>query len=457
MTAITVDDLTTNEKEGSGVFDALMDTMDVRLSAEYKKGRIKGTDYSKVYLGMMESVMSQSLNFILNKQQSDKQADLIAQQTLNAVKEGAILDEQLLKLQADKALVVATTNNTISEGLNIVKQGTLIDAQIAKTDQDTAIGVAQEASIIQNTLKAVEETLLVEQQVLVAVQEVLFSIAKVEEMEQRAALTAQQVLKVMQDILNATIEGTVLINQAEKLEQEVLVEQQNVLNMVQQVLKSAAEVTMLTKQGEKIDEEILMMNYQRVSIAPIELALVTAKTALTVNQTATELAQELKIDAEKLLVDEQADLTDAQRLKVIKETELLNNDVLNEAITTAILEGQRDKLLAEIALLNQKVFTVEAQIADLVDGKTIFDSGTGATSGVVGDKIALYFAQKEGFERDAEQKVLKIISDTWNVRRSSQPDNTPGSSLNLLDDTSVGKFVQEAAAGIGLTLTPVAP
>jgi len=110
MATIDVSDLTTKETDGTGVFDDLMETIQVRLEAEYQKGRLKGPDYAKVYLGAMESTISQSIGFVLGKQQADKQADLIAQQTLNAVKEGALLDEQLLKLQADKAQVNAQTS-----------------------------------------------------------------------------------------------------------------------------------------------------------------------------------------------------------------------------------------------------------------------------------------------------------------------------------------------------------
>ena len=37
-----------------GVFDALMQAVEKRLEQEFDKGRIKGTDYSKVYLSLRD-------------------------------------------------------------------------------------------------------------------------------------------------------------------------------------------------------------------------------------------------------------------------------------------------------------------------------------------------------------------------------------------------------------------
>ena len=65
MTGIAVSELTTGTKNGTGVFDELMTTIDVRLADEYSEDRIKGTEYSKVYLGSMESALTQSIQFLL--------------------------------------------------------------------------------------------------------------------------------------------------------------------------------------------------------------------------------------------------------------------------------------------------------------------------------------------------------------------------------------------------------
>lgn len=113
MAEITINDLTTKTLDGNGVFDILMQTIQLRLEAEYKSGRIKGQEYANVYLGAVQATIEQSLRFILEKQTVDKQAELLSkqilqteQQTLNTVKEGLILDRQESKLTSEINLLV---------------------------------------------------------------------------------------------------------------------------------------------------------------------------------------------------------------------------------------------------------------------------------------------------------------------------------------------------------------
>ena len=61
MATINSSDLTTRETDGTGVFDELMETIEVRLQREFTSGRITGPEYSKVYLGSMQFSLSLSL------------------------------------------------------------------------------------------------------------------------------------------------------------------------------------------------------------------------------------------------------------------------------------------------------------------------------------------------------------------------------------------------------------
>jgi hypothetical protein len=113
MAEITINDLTTKTLDGNGVFDILMQTIQLRLETEYKSGRIKGQEYANVYLGAVQATIDQSLRFILEKQTADKQAELLSkqilqteQQTLNIVKEALILDRQEAKLTSEVNLLV---------------------------------------------------------------------------------------------------------------------------------------------------------------------------------------------------------------------------------------------------------------------------------------------------------------------------------------------------------------
>lgn len=101
---------------------------------------------------------------------------------------------------------------------------------------------------------------------------------------------------------------------------------------------------------------------------------------------------------------------------------------------------QQAKMDAEIALLQQKKFTEEAQILDTVNSNPV--------AGIIGKQKGLYTAQTDGFSRDAEQKVLKMMLDTWNVRRTT--DTGTDVAANGLSDANIKAVVDAARAGIGL-------
>ena len=71
---VKLEDLTTKTVDGSGVFDALMTSFGAHLRNEYEKGRIAGADYTKTYIALSESAMSQAVAFLLGKDQAFWQA-----------------------------------------------------------------------------------------------------------------------------------------------------------------------------------------------------------------------------------------------------------------------------------------------------------------------------------------------------------------------------------------------
>jgi len=240
MSETTIDQLTQASIDGNGVFDVLMKSIKAHLVEEHTKNRIKGTEYSTVYLGALQTTMEQSLQFLLSKQKVDLEVALLQ------------------------------------------KQGLLLDAQ-------TAVEIQKKLNMISDELQTKAQTDLIKQQEA-----------------------------------NAVIEGTVLI------------------------------------------------------------------------------AQECKLRAE-------FDLLKEQKLRTVSEA----------------------------ALLAQKKVTEQAQT-----------SGTNLdTNSVLGKQIQLYEAQRDGYRRDAEQKSVKIMVDTWNIRKSVD-ELTQANAVNKLDDTFIGTAVQRMLDGI---------
>ena len=126
-------------------------------------------------------------------------------------------------------------------------------------------------------------------------------------------------------------------------------------------------------------------------------------------------------------------LTQAQIDKANKELALLDKQI-------ELIEAQIASQKANNTLIAQKVKTEKAQIQDIVDGEAVV--------GVTGAQTALYKQQKEGFIRDAEQKALKIISDTW-ITRKTVDDGTP--LPTGFDTGAVNAFTRKVADGVKVT------
>lgn len=141
-TTIELTELTTGALEGTGIFDALMRANKAHLEAEFQKNRIKGAEYSTVYLGSLQAVMQAAISFLLTKQKAAAEVDmvraqiqLVNEQVLNAVKEGKVLDATKCKLDAEYDLLLAQKLKTDTEII------LLTNKIVTEKAQTTAIGV----------------------------------------------------------------------------------------------------------------------------------------------------------------------------------------------------------------------------------------------------------------------------------------------------------------------------
>lgn len=125
---ITVDEITNSDK--TGVFDKLMESVNDNINAQYLEGRITSGDYANVYLGSLQTVLQQSIQFILQEQISEAQIS-------------AIFKDNLLKQEQIE-----------SEALNNATDG-LIENQILKIKEDVL--VAKEQVSIAKTQTATEQ------------------------------------------------------------------------------------------------------------------------------------------------------------------------------------------------------------------------------------------------------------------------------------------------------------
>lgn len=174
-------------------------------------------------------------------------------------------------------------------------------------------------------------------------------------------------------------------------------------------------------QSEQLNKQLQLLDAQ--------IANVTANTELVDAQVA-------KMEADTAISVKQLELLDNQILESQANVALVNQQKLNAEAQYTLIQKQQLKVDKESELLAQKLTTEIAQT-----------SGNETTvQGVLGKQMELIQKQADGFDRNAEQKLVKMMIDTWTVRQS-----TDGADVlnNGLGDSEINNVLNIAKTGIG--------
>lgn len=156
----------TNLKLEAGLVDQLMATVKFHVKGEFDEQRITSADYSKVFLGALESVLANSTQYLLGTM-------LLEQQRLKIAAEIKLLNFEGEKLRFEiDFMYPAQLIKLEQEGLLIASQIRLSDAKVLETE-------ANINKIEAEILMLESQKLLIDAQILKINQEILFLQAKV--------------------------------------------------------------------------------------------------------------------------------------------------------------------------------------------------------------------------------------------------------------------------------------
>lgn len=134
MAAKTITDVTTGALDGTGAFDKIMAAVTVQLDAQFAASRLTGADYASVYLGALQSAMSQAVQFTLGVGAANGTEALLGEQlttqvqtTAKTTSEKSLLDQK--KVTEEAQTVGTVTDGTSSVGGEAGKKMELYDAQ----------------------------------------------------------------------------------------------------------------------------------------------------------------------------------------------------------------------------------------------------------------------------------------------------------------------------------------
>lgn len=198
-----------------------------------------------------------------------------------------------------------------------------------------------------------------------------------------------------------------------------------------------------------MDEQIAQAAKQNELLELQKEALRLANATAQYNLDVTLPKQSILLDSQEDQLEEQITLLGEQISQATVQVDIARKqeNLLDEQIesekdktntpTAGTNRATYDKILAEIAILEQKKLTEQKQTTGSVSD----------TGGLIGAELALKTNQADSFIRDAEQKVLKIMSDIFSVLYATEPEGLNSNDWGMGSDESV-KVVTKAMAGI---------
>ena len=122
--------------EGTGIFDIIIKAANENIKIQNQTSRITGAEYAEVYLGTMQSAISEAMKFLLQNGTLDKEIELKQAQIAKINAERDLVNAQLAILgeQQAKDLLVKQANidllNRQKEGFDDNKYQKLFEAQM---------------------------------------------------------------------------------------------------------------------------------------------------------------------------------------------------------------------------------------------------------------------------------------------------------------------------------------
>lgn len=414
-----LEDLTTIDLQGSGVWDKMLRNMRVQLNDQFEKNRITGSTYGQVYAATYESTLQAAITLLLAKERQAveiKQLELQNQLTQAQIDQ---IHDQMQKTPYELAQLQAGTDQTIAQTEDIK----------VKTDQDkytlTELMPLQKASgELENAGRVISNDTAQYNLGTVLPSQVAQTEASTDQVKAQTELTGTQEGQIKAEMQKIPYEIDVLKSQVDESKIKVQQEQYNLDNLM------PAQLGQLNAQTAGVVKETELKDYQLVNLYPAQLAGTLAQTENVQQDTALKEYQvQFLYPAQLEQANKQIELTEAQVAVQNKQLDLLQEQV--------------SQAKAQTEYYAQKVITEKAQT-----DATVIGNGS-----VIDVQVELMNAQKDGYKRNAEQQAAQIMSNTWNVRRQTDED-TSANTTNLLDDATVGKTIQTLLSGVGVNVSP---
>lgn len=427
-------------EDGKGILDVVMKTFTAQVDKEYDRGRIKGTEYPEMLLGVYQMSLQQSFSFLLQKGLNDAQEANVIQTTKNLVTENEAVKLSMTKTEHEIDLLVDQLKTTELQRL-------LTDAETKKVIEST---VLISETIISEGMRQRNLTADAELKEAGLVRVVAEGKLAMESLVQAAIKT--ELLNTEVTLSNIKVKST-----SEEL--VALVTKNKILDY--EVDASALKVDLLRLDVPKSEAETIKLRMTTKAIKS-QIESEGVKNRLTEVQIKGETKRLISIDKDQLMQDAKLKTESAERLvvkatadKLIVEKEYLLRKIQGYDIEIQVLEKNMEKVDADIQLSIKQLDIADSEIAikkeeiklkafqkiktsaeaDLLRAKAETEALQPA---LVAAQELVYVMQAYGFQNDASIKAAKLRND-----------------LVALDASTTDKTVVASAAGAYDRFSPV--
>lgn len=306
-TSIPFIDITDTTVTGAGYFDQMMRSAKGHLEQEYNKNRINKNDYAEVYLGMMKSVLGESIRFALGKAKTEAETDKV------------LKDIELT--EAQRQLLLCEEAKCREEILGIT----------ARTAQ---------------TYKTIED---ISKNIEVKNKDMEFKDKQMWLMDKDGLIKDQELLVMIQKVIHSQHENALILKQIEKLDVDIIKELKEVEYITQDILYLQAKIIKMQKDSLLVDKQIELMS-EEILKAKQEVLLMQQRILLM-------QAEIIKMQNEATLTAQRILLIQAQIAKTIKDGNLVDKEILLAIEKIKLIQAQIDKMLSDAELIAQQVLT----------------------------------------------------------------------------------------------------
>ncbi|WAK44648.1 tail-related protein [Alteromonas phage vB_AmeP_PT11-V19] len=475
---------------GTGIFDKLMLSMTNHIEDQFRKSRLTGADYAKVYLGIAQSVLSQSITYALQERKMELEADLIAEQIATEQKNNeadGVIDRQKEKLAEEielvKKQIESQSESIAASKADTLRRDTLNAKEVEHRSKETELVVQQKSELelngtVERELKNKQTDAIVadiDNNNKKTTSDVAYTDTQKNELllngETQRSLQAAQKDKVLSDIamtdtqeneikLNGESERSLRLKQIDKTQVDIALTESQRSELLlngssqraveeSQVRKNEAEITYT----ETREEEMVKDGVSKRALEANSIEKQNAEISYVSRQESELL---LNGDSKRALEDSAKEKNQEDVLLTRTQiSELVDNGLVDRAIKNR----QKEKVEAEILIAglqseqipldgqsNRDVnsaqisrYTAEATLLNSRNSETI--AATARNDAESAQKVLLMQAQSTGFKTDAKLKLLKQLVENYAINVTTLgevPSNAPvganGPSIDAVAD-----------------------